>query len=479
MFKHAVLLLCLIGVMLAAGCPGKQPGLAQQANTNVAKPTNAAGAPASTPPSGFPVALSTRSYKDVNDSVKQAWFLIETSYFVVGSQWSEAQKLLKSSDPAKSKQGQDLKAQLTKDIERKIFGTNDKVETLFKQAMEAEPDNPLNMASYAFYLRSRKRFTPNSDSFQNTEKDALDLMDKAIEKWPDEWSFYMMKAFILNEPQFCDQWFRSTAMEEIAISQRLPMIRELCTKAEQYFPDNAFINYYLAMILWKYSDPSKFTTTRDEIMRELRAGNKKNSSYFWFFPPLKPIMDYAIKPTLSAGLKEAQYTDQWQQCGHIDPNLVAPMVIQLAKGMQKDEKSPPEGGLEWPKDKDDLATVMEFVYKVGRVEPMDRSLFSLQSQVLLPVVDRLKPNSADAQKFADLMRFLNAQYQDAAQYLFDRKLVRDRTQLDVTGIALAETRNSREPTVTQECQAREAAFLKRAGEILGLKFNIPSDPSKW
>jgi hypothetical protein len=190
-------------------------------------------------------------------------------------------------------------------------------------------------------------------------------------------------------------------------------------------------------------------------------------------------MDYGIKPTLNAGLKEAQYTDQWQQCGHIDPNLVAPMVIQLAEGTQSDEKSAPEGGLEWPKDRDDLATVMEFLYKVCRVQPLDRSLFSLQSQVLLPVVGGLKPGSDDALKFAEVMRFLNAQYQAAAQFLFQQRLVSDRTKLDVTGIALAETKNSREPAVVQECQGREAAFLKRTGEILGLDFHLPPDPKQW
>jgi len=289
----------------------------------------------------------------------------------------------------------------------------------------------------------------------------------------------MMKAFILNEPQFCDQWFRATAMEELAINTRLPMIRELCTKAEQYYPDNAYIHYYLAMVLWKFGDPSKFDATRDEILREMRAGNKKSSCYFWFFPPLRPIMDYGIKPTLSAGLTEAQYTDHWQQCGHVDPNLVAPMLIQLAEGTRNDEKSPPEGGLEWPKDKDDLATIMEFTYKVCRVQPMDRSLFSLQSQILVPVVSRLKPGSDDALKFADVMRFLNDEYRDAAQFLYDRKLVASRTQLDVTGIALAETRNSRQSTVVEECQGREAAFLKRAGEILGLDFHLPQDPKQW
>lgn len=479
MVMRAALLMCLVGVMLGTGCPGKQPGQGQQANQNSSNSPVASGKSTTSPPSDYPVAFGIRPYTDVADSVKQAWFLIETSYFVIGTQWRDAGKLLESGDPAKKKQGENLKTQLTKDIERKIFGTNDTVENLFKQAIEAQPDNPLNMASYAFYLRSRKRFTPNSDNYKNTEKEALDLMDKAIEKWPDEWSFYMMKAFILNEPQFCDQWFRATAMEELAINTRLPMIRELCTKAEQYFPDNAYINYYLAMVLWKYGDPTKFAATRDEILREMRAGNKKKSCYFWFFPPLKPIMDYGIKPSLSAGLKEAQYTDQWQQCGHVDPNLVAPMMIQLADGTRKDEKSAPEGGLEWPKDKDDLTTIMEFIYKVCRVQPMDRSLFSLQSQVLLPVVSRLKPGSDDALKFSDVMRFLNAQYHDTAQYLYDRKFVADRTQLDVTGIALAETRNSREATVVQECQAREAAFLKRAGEILGIDFQLPEDPKQW
>ncbi len=451
-------------VLIVAGCPGSKPAATSKpAGTD----SNATHATATAVTPEYPIALSTRPYKDVHDSIKQAWFLVETSYFVVGSQWREAENLLNSGAPAKIKQGQDLKTQLTSDIDRKIFNTNDKVEGLFKQAIEAQPDNPLNKASYSFYLRARKRIEANSDNYKNTEKEAIDLMDQAIALWPDEWSFYMMKASILNEPLFCDQWFRATAMEELVLEQRIPMIRECCVNAAKYYPDNAYINYYLALVMDKYTDPAKFSETRDEIMRELRAGNAKPEGAYWFFPPLKPMMDYGLKPSLTAGLKEAQYTDQWRQCGHVDTSTAGQMVIQLTETMQ------------WPKDKEDLSTVMEFIYKVGRTKPWDRSLFSLQSQVLLPIVDKLKPGSDDALKFREVMSFLEAQYHDAAEFLYRRNFITDRTKMDALGIAEAETRNSREATIVQECQGRQGAFLKRTGEILGLEFHLPEDPDKW
>jgi hypothetical protein len=464
MVFRAALAAILAGmIFIATGCPPNKPATAPKTPGTASSRTQS---PAS-PDIEYPVALSARPYKEVSESVNRAWFLVETSYFVIGSQWREAEKLLDSGDPAKIKQGQDLKAQLTNDIDRKIFGTNDKVEALFKSAIQAHPDNPLNLASYAFYLRSRKRIEPNSDNYKNTEKDALELMDKAIELWPDEWSFYMMKASILNEPLFCDTWFRATAMEELVLEKRIPMIKECCKKAAEYYPKNAYINYYLALVMDKYTDPAKFDETRDEIMNELRAGNAKPEGAFWFFPPLRPIMDYGLKPTLTADLKEAQFTDHWRQCGHLDMTTAAQMVIQLTEKF------------EWPKDKEDLNTIMEFIYKIGRTKPMDRSLFSLQSQVLLSIVDKLKPGSDDAIKFREVMSFLNAQYHDAAELFFRRNFIKDRTKLDALGIAEAETKNSREPMITQECQGRQAAFLKRAGEILGMDFHLPEDPEKW
>jgi hypothetical protein len=461
MVYRLLLAVSLMALALSAGCPGPGGGNA---------PRSAAGAKA---PRGMaagerePVALSVRPYQDVNQLVKDAWFLVETSYFVIEQQWGEASKLADSADPQKKQQGQAQKEALTKDIERKVFGVNGKVEELFKQAIAAEPDNPLNMASYAFYLRARKRYAaPDSDNFANTEKEALDWMDKAIAKWPDEWSFYMLKAFILNEPLVCHEWFRATAMEELAIEQRLPVIRELAAKAGQCYPQNAFINYYKAMVLVKFTDAEKFSTIRDEVLRELKAGNAKRDSFFFFAPPLSPIMSYGIKPTLSAGLKEANFVDQWAQCGHVDPKQAAQVVTQLMKDMT------------WPKDKSDITAIMYFLYKIGRTMPQDRSVFALQVEVLNPLIAQLEPGSDEALKFKQVMDFLAAQYHDAAQALYPN-IIPDRTKLDALGIAGAEAFNTREPRVYTECQGREAAYLKRAGEILGLSFPLPKDPAKW
>ncbi len=464
MVIRAALAVVLAILVFAAGCPGNKPAQTARPAGTASDATHASST-AVTPE--YPIALSARPYKDVQASIKHAWFLVETSYFVIGSQWREAERLLDSGDPAKIKQGQDLKTQLTSDIDRKVFNTNDKVESLFQQAIEAQPDNPLNMASYAFYLRARKRIEANSDNYKNTENDALELMDKAIALWPDEWSFYMMKASILNEPLFCDQWFRATALEELVLEKRLPMIRECCEQAAKYYPGNAYINYYLALVMNKFTDPAKFGETRDDILRELRAGNAKPEGAYWFFPPLKPIMDYGLKPTLTAGLKEAQYTDHWRQNGHLDTSTAGQMVIQLTENM------------EWPKDKEDLNTVMEFIYKVGRTKPLDRSLFSLQSQVLLPITVKLKPGSDEALKFREVMSFLNAQYHDTAEILYRHNFLKDRTKMDALGIAEAETQNSREATIVQECQGRQGAFLKRTGELLGMDFHLPRDPAKW
>jgi hypothetical protein len=466
MLLRYMIALSLLGILLAGGCREKP---AQTVKTPDAKAgaTTTTAADQSRDGQKYPIALSLRPYQDVHGDIKKAWFLVETSYYVVSSKWAEADKLLKSGNAAEVKRGGDLKQQLTTELERSIFGTNDKVEALFKQAIAAEPENPLNMASYAFYLRARKRMMPNSDSFNNTEGEALEWMDKAIAKWPDEWSFYMMKAFILNEPLFCYEWFRASAMEELAIEKRLPMIRELCTKAEQYYPQNSFINYYKMMVIVKFSDPAKFSEYQDELMREIRAGNAKSESVFFFFPPLCPEMNYALKPVLRADLPDAQYIDQWTQSGHLDMNLIAQITIDLSKDYT------------WPKDKDNLQTLMMFLYKIGRTEPRDRSVFSLQSQLMQPIAAKLEPGSPDALKFAEVNRFLNDQYHDIAQLFFDRGYIKDRTKIDVIGVAETEKTTTRQPGVYTECQGRQAAYLKRAGEILGLKFDLPEDPDKW
>ena len=44
------------------------------------------------------------------------------------------------------------------------------------------------------------------------------------------------------------------------------------TKAEQYDPQNHYINYYKALLITQYTPPDKFAEVRDEVLREIRAG---------------------------------------------------------------------------------------------------------------------------------------------------------------------------------------------------------------
>ena len=459
-----LLLMCVCAVLALAACP-KQPagtGSTTSDGASTAGQTSASGIGNDE----YPIARTLRPYSDVHASVKQAWFLVETAYVVIRSKYRDANKLLESSNAADKDKGSKLKAAVTEEVQKNIFGVNDKVEQLFKDAIKAEPDNPLNMVSYAYYLKARQRFKADGASIE-TESEALQLMDDAIKIWPDEANFYLVKVHIMTAPHQCNDWFRARALEDIAISRRLPEIRELLAKAEQYDPTNHYVNYYLALLLAQYTPPTEFATVKDEIMRQIRAGNKKPRGYFFFPPPLRPYYGEAKAIELFDAETEAKYVDHWLLFGHYDPQIIGTMVDGLLPTMK------------WPQDKQDVGELMFMLYQFGRTKPYDRSMFTLQLKVLDYYLRAQESGSPESLKIAEALRFLNEQYRTVANYFYGAKVIPDATLADLRGLQELEFRRARQMYLKVQIQPAEAAYLKRAGEILGLNFPLPADPQEW
>jgi len=417
----------------------------------------------------YPVPFYDRPYQDIHASAKQAWFLVETGYFVIGQKWDDMQRLINSKNPKEQAQGAENKKALSQELEKNIFGVNAKVEQLFQDAITKEPKNPLNCATYALYLKPRKRYKGTSGDFDNTESQAITMIDKAISIWPDEGSFYLLKIHILTEPHLCGDWLRTGAMEELAINKRLPDVRKLFEQAEKYWPDDDYVNYYRALLVTKYTDPAKFGEIRDEVLREIRAGNKKpaDRSFFFFPPPLAPRITRVLIPKLEATTTEAQYIDHWNHFGHISQDDVAQLVDQLIATMS------------WPADKEDVGEVMFMLYRLGQIGPVDRSFFAIQLRVLTPFAQKAQRGSDDALKLGDALRYLTSQYVTVATYFNSVNLLPDLTKLDVVGVAELEGTRSRYQAIFETCQGHEAAYLKYAGGALGLKFDLPADTEKW
>ena len=77
-------------------------------------------------------------------------------------------------------------------------------------------------------------------------------------------------------------------------------------------------------------------------------------------------------------------------------------------------------------------------------------------------------------------RFLNEQYLDVSNKLYRDKLITDETRFGV--LAIEDMENSTlagKKYMYKYMQGPQAAYLKRAGEILGLDFPLPEDPEKW
>ncbi len=401
----------------------------------------------------YPIPFPERPYTKLHPSAAQAWFLTETAYFVVADKYKHA---------ASSAQ----RSAITTEIDHNIFGVNDKVDQLFKDAIKAEPKNPLNYAAYAIYLKPRKRF--KGKGFTEAYPEALQQIDKAIALWPDESSFYVTKIFIMTAPHMADQWLRSGAGEDIAIESKMPEIDTLFTNAEKYDPNNSFINYWHAILKFRYTDPDKVDSIREDVLREIEAGNHKSENYFTFGAPVPPRQITMTQlPILYGGETEAKYVDQWGQFGTYPGQTIENLVSALAAKFK------------WPQDKDKFAALMYFYYNLGRTKPYNRSYFSMQLPLLVTIRSQAGKDGKDAAKLADLARYLDDQYRSVGNKLYDVKLLKDPAKVNAAGINELEESGSGQENLRDYLQGPEAAYLHKAGEVLGLKFPLPEDPTQW
>jgi hypothetical protein len=460
MYRYLSTLMAAICLLLMAACPKAT----EKTGNDPFKPENARVKSVEDP---YP-HWTERPYLDIHEDARQAWYLVEISYLVIKDKYSAAQELKNSADAAERAEGQKLYSEVVTEIDRVVFGTNDSVEALFNSAIEAEPDNPLNYATYAVYLKPRKRFA-EGPNFKNTESEALEMLDKAIELWPDEPRFYYMKIYNLTEPHQAHEWSRSAAMEADVIRMRTAEVLDLYAKLEEVDPQNSFVNYSHALFLAKIYTEELGKEPIDEMIRELRKGNAKPNGRFYYPPPLKQFEFDAMRPKLYANQTEAVYVDLWLHYGNLDPYAVNQMVRIIDVSQS------------WPADKKDIGEAMYALYALGRLEPFDRTFFNLQLKCLHRKQEEMvKTNMEEANKIAETTRFLNEQYLAVSNRLYDDGVVKDQTRLGV--LAIEDMENSPlsgNKYMYKYMQGPQAAYLKRAGEILGLDFPLPADTSKW
>jgi hypothetical protein len=446
--------------LMLAGCPGGgQPGAVK---------TGAAG-PGKTQASAakYPIPLTQRPYQKVHKSVEEAWFLVETGYAVIQQKYVYANQLISSGSEDEKQQGIKAKESLSPEIQTNVFFINPKINQLFLDAIAAEPDNPLNYAAYAYYLKARKLVDDQGHYLGEGEDEAVKNIDKAIKLWPDDSMFYLLKIHILSAPHQCHEWYRGAAGEEIVLEKRLDELRNIFQLAEQYDPDNAYINYYKALLFTQLTPPESFQSIRDEVYREVVAGNQKGSGHFFFPPPLNPYYELASAIVIKGDEKEAIYYDQWNFFGIIAASNVTQMTDQLLDQYQ------------WPKDKESISELMLAVYQMGSIKPLSRSYFSLQSGIINKLQSQTDPKSQDYLDLANAARFLNQQYVDLANQMLREKVISDSRLIDSVGVGKAESIVFRNEPLVQKFQKREAAYLKKAGEILKIKFPLPENPEEW
>lgn len=460
MYRYFSTLTAAVCLLLLAGCPKAT----EKSGNDPFRPENAHVQSSVDP---YP-HWTERPYLDIHPDAQKAWYLVELSYMVIKDKYSEAQKLKDSEDPAERAEGQTLYAQVVVEIDRVVFGTNDNIEALFNSAIESEPDNPLNYATYAVYLKPRKRFSDGSN-FKNTENEAIEMLDKAIALWPDEPRFYYMKIYNLTEPHQAHEWSRSVAMEDDVIRMRTGEVLDLYKKLEEVDPNNSYVNYSHALFLAKIYVEELGEEPINEMIRELRKGNAKSEGKFYYPPPLMPFEHDALRPKLYANQTEAVYVDMWLHWGNIDPFAVSQLVRIIDVSQT------------WPADKKDIGELMYALYALGRLEPFDRTFFNLQLKCLHhKQSDMATTNPAEANKIAEATRFLNEQYLAVSNRLYKDGVVKDETRLGV--LAIEDVENSPlngNKYMYKYMQGPQAAYLLRAGEVLGLDFPLPADKSKW
>lgn len=398
----------------------------------------------------YPVALSERKYQEVHADVKQAWLLQEIAYFVVKEKYAQA-------TPA-------TKAAVTQEVQN-LFFVNNEVEALFRDAIKEQPDNALNHAAYAIYLKPRKRKTDTG--YTNTYADALASIDKAIELWPDESSFYITKIHIMTAPHMAHDWLRTEAMEDLGIAAKMDEIDKLFSLAEKYDPQNSFINYWHAQILFRYTPHPEFDSIVDQLHREIASGNRKQDGFFIFGAPLSPRTDIPNKPLLYAEQTEPQFIDIWNQFG----NFSGPTLNLMAQELLKK--------LTWPRDKQKILDIMYMYYNLGRMEPYDRSYFSMQAMVLDKIRREVDVKSAEAKQLATLGFYLDEQYTSVANRFYASHMITDPARVGGIGISDVESSMSRHEELKDLLQGAQASYLKKFEDLMGVDFPLPEDPEQW
>jgi hypothetical protein len=372
-------LLCATLLALAACDPTSKPSTAQQLDPAAVKGKEGKTASGrkvagSSDEVIYPVSRAERKYQKVNPSVTRAWFLTESAHFILKDKLQKADKLIASSNAAEQQQGIQQKSELTQRIQQDLFRVNPEIDALFQEAMKAEPDNPLNMVSYAEYLKPRRNYVSKENDEQLPR--ALELYDEAIKLWPDESSFYMIKVHALTSPQMVFEYTRSTYQEESVIAGQFDYVQELLAKAEHYDPNNWQINYTRALLTARFAPKDGSPETTQAILREIRAGNKKLMGAFAFPPPLPPYNQVRELPKLTATATTPVYFDQWAQYGFNDIFSLDKMQYLLGKD------------LHWPKDRDEIGDVMFMYYLMGRTKPFEHTYFSWQQGFLQALRDQ-------------------------------------------------------------------------------------------
>ncbi len=437
------LTLLIAFMLLLGGCPERQP-----VTTTKGEGEFQYAAPKA---SKYPIDFPDRPYTAVHASVAKAWQLVEVSYFVVNDKYINA--------------GKDQRQNISKEIEEKIFGVNEEVEALFRDGIKAEPRNPLNHAAYAIYLKPRKRIV--AGGYQPSWDESIAQIDKAIALWPDEPSFYTTKIYIITAPHQAHEWLRAGAMEDMAIAEMMGEVDKLFTQAEKYDPQNNFINYWHAQLLFRYTPGEALDSIKGQLLREIHAGNQKQEGYFLYGAPLPPRILEPQMPVLSAADTEPVYVDQLVQFGSYSRSTMNSMVTALL------------AKLTWPRDKREISDLMYMYYNLGRTKPYDTSYFSMQQMIMDKIRHDVTAKSDDGQNLAAAGRYLEDQYITIGNRLFELNRIRDPAQVNQVGINAAEEGGSRQMDLRDPLQQSQAAFLLRFGELVGIEFPLPADKAQW
>ena len=399
----------------------------------------------------YPIEWPKRKYTQPAEEVVAAWRLIEISYFVINEKYLHA-------TPA-------TKVAVGNEIKSSIFNVNAEVEQLFKDAIKKQPDNPINHAAYALYLKPRRRV--NGKTFVPTWNEALKEIDKAIELLPDESSYYVTKIFIITAPHQAHEWLLEGALEDVTIGGRLPEVAKLFNLAEKYDPNNSYLNYWHAQLIFRYTPHDDLPKVWDQIKREIHAGNRKSDNYFTFPAPLAPRQRDPMLPMLTAEQTEPTYIDQWTQFGGYSGPTMELMAQELLRACH------------WPEDKDTIADVMYMYYNLGRTEPYDRSYFSMQQVALDKIRHDVDVKSEEGHKLAEVGRFLDSQYQTQANSLYTLNVIEDPALVGVSGINRVEETGSRRLNIREFLQGPQAAYLQKFEDVMGVDFPLPEDKEKW